>query len=128
MLWYTRHIYRTLARRAADEIQDYQTAGFSVLGVIGVDASPSCGVGQSLKMREALELVGRLTKETATPEEVNAIISRTVIAGRGLYIELLQGELGKRGVSIPFAAHDLIAELEGKQSSVNVQAMLPKEL
>lgn len=59
MLWYTRRIYRKLAKHAADQIQDYEKAGFSVLGLIGVDASPSCGVRQNLQMREALELEQR---------------------------------------------------------------------
>jgi len=66
MLWYTKRIYRKLAKQAAGQIQDYDKAGFSVLGVIGVDASPSCGIRRSLRMREALESVGHLASDTAT--------------------------------------------------------------
>lgn len=123
-LWYTRRIYRKLARRTADEIQDYQKAGFAVLGIIGVDASPTCGVKQSLAMREALLRITRLEAGAITAKEVNAIVVGTVTVGRGLYIELLQEELDKRKIRVPFAAHDLIAELRGERSSLNMQALL----
>jgi uncharacterized protein YbbK (DUF523 family) len=124
MLWYTRRIYRRLARETADQIQDYQKSGITVAGIIGVDASPSCGVHESLNMRAALEGVGRLGRDTATAEDVNQIISATVTRGQGLYIEALRRELDKHGLSIPLTAHDLIGELEGKASSVDVQAMI----
>jgi predicted secreted protein len=123
-LWYTRHIYRKLARRTADEVQDYQKAGFAVLGIIGVDPSPTCGVKQSLAMREALLRIARLKSEAITAKDVNDIVVNTATAGRGLYIELLQAELDKRKVEVPFAAHDLIAELKGERSSLNIHALL----
>ena len=44
MLWYTRRIYRRLARETAAQIADYEQSGVTVLGIVGVDASPSCGV------------------------------------------------------------------------------------
>jgi predicted secreted protein len=118
LLWYTRRIYRRLARRTADEIEDYRKAGFAVLAIIGVDGSPTCGVKQSLAMREALLRIARLKNASATAEEANAIVRDTATAGRGLYIELLQQELDKRRVLIPLAAHDLIGELRGERSAI----------
>jgi predicted secreted protein len=44
MLLYTRRVYRRLARHVANQVQDYVAAGYEVLGIIGVDGSPSCGV------------------------------------------------------------------------------------
>jgi predicted secreted protein len=124
VLWYTRRIYRRLARATADQIQDYQKSGITVLGIIGVDGSPSCGVHKSLNMREALDRVGCLERDTATAEEMNRIISDTVMPGQGMYIELLRQEVGKRGLNIPLTFHDLIEELEGQFSSANVQALI----
>ena len=126
-LWYTRRIYRRLARETADQIQDYQKSGLTVLGIIGVDASPSCGVHKSLNMRDAMEGVGRLERDRATAEDANLIVTSTVTSGRGLFIELLRKELDKRGMSIPLTAHDLIDELEGKLSSASVQALIGNE-
>ena len=126
-LWYTRRIYRRLARETADQIQDYQKSGLTVLGIIGVDASPSCGVHKSLNMRDAMEGVGRLERDRATAEDANLIVTSTVTSGRGLFIELLRKELDKRGMSIPLTAHDLIDELGGKPSSASVQALIGNE-
>ena len=72
LLWYTRRVYRRLAREAADQIQDYQKSGFAVLGIIGVDGSPSCGVHQNLQMRAALEGLAHLDRETVSDADVNA--------------------------------------------------------
>jgi hypothetical protein len=124
-LWYTRRIYRRLARETAAQIADYQKSGVAVLGIVGVDASPSCGVGKSLNMREALDRVGHLEGDTASAEDVNLIVRSTVTPGQGLYIDLLRREMAKRGVSVPLMAHDLIDELDGKRSSVDVRSLLP---
>lgn len=124
LLWRTRRLYRKLARRTAWEIEDYQQAGFAVLGVIGVDASPTCGVQQSLDMREALSKIARLNIETATSEKANAVVRETAIAGRGLFIEALADELGLRKIRVPFAAHSIMAELRGEKSPVNIGALL----
>jgi predicted secreted protein len=124
MLWYTRRIYRRLAQETANQIQDYKESGIATLGIIGVDGSPSCGVHKTLNMREALDKIGRLERDSATAREVNRIISGTVTAGQGMYIELLRQEVGKRGLNIPLTFHDLIDELEGRFSSASVQAII----
>jgi uncharacterized protein YbbK (DUF523 family) len=127
ILWYTKRIYRRLAQETADQIQDYQRCGMRVLGVIGVDASPSCGVYKNLNVRVALERVGRLEGDTASAEDMNRIVTGAVAPGRGLYIKLLQQELDKRGLSVRFTAHDLIDELEGKPSSARIHALIGDE-
>jgi predicted secreted protein len=120
MLWYTRRVYRRLARETAEQIRDYTDAGITVLGVVGVDASPSCGVCKRLRVDEALRGLARLARETATAEHVNAVVRAAVSPGTGLYVELLQKELERRGLHVPFVAHDLIAELDGQRTSVDV--------
>ena len=47
--------------------------------------------------------------------DVNAIVRRNAIGGRGLFVAVLQEELIRRGLNVPFAAHDLMAELEGRR-------------
>ena len=114
MLFYTRRVYRRLARQVANQIEDYLTSGFEVLGVIGVDGSPSCGVQTTLAVERAFEQVGRLP-QAATAAEVNAMVRRNAIGGRGLFVALLQEELQRRRLHVPFAAHDLMAEVEGRR-------------
>jgi hypothetical protein len=123
-LWYTRRIYRKLARETAAQIHDYQTSGFRVLGVIGVDGSPTCGVRKTLDLKEVTDRLARLDPYKVTTDEMDRLIMASIIAGQGLYIQLLRAELDKLGVSTEMTAHDLIAELDGTPSSASVEAML----
>lgn len=43
-LWWTNVIYRRLARQVARDVADYRRAGIEVAGIVGIGASPSCGV------------------------------------------------------------------------------------
>jgi predicted secreted protein len=114
MVFYTRHVYRRLARQVANQIQDYLASGFEVLGVIGVDGSPSCGMQTTMNLERAFVQVGRL-QPVATVADVNAIVRSNAIGGRGLFVALLEEELRRRSLTVPFAAHDLMAELEGRR-------------
>ena len=44
----TRLVSWRLARHVAREIADYKRSGFTVVGIVGVGASPSCGVRTTL--------------------------------------------------------------------------------
>jgi len=112
LLWYTRRVTRKLARQVAGQIADYLASGFAVVGVVGVDGSPSCGVDRTLDVGRSLDRVGRL-RETARAADLNDIVRACVVAGRGMFIDLLRKELARRRLDVPFLAHDLIAELRG---------------
>lgn len=115
-LLYTRVIFRRLARETAAQIRDYLGSGFSVVGVMGIDGSPSCGVNKTLDMRRSFESAACIDVETVTVERMNSIISGSLVYGRGIFMERLQDELGKLHIHVPFTAHDLIAEIQGRQS------------
>jgi hypothetical protein len=122
MLFYTRRVYRRLARHIANQVDDYLASGFKVLGIIGVDGSPSCGVQTTMNMEGAFVGIARM-HHAATAVDVNAIVRSTAIPGRGLLVALIQEELTRRGVQVPFAAHDLLAELEGRQDTSAINAL-----
>lgn len=67
-----RSMCRKLAKSGARELKAYQNAGYKVLGVLGVEGSPSCSV----------ERAPRLVRG-----------KRRLIKGRGLFMEALFGEL-----------------------------------
>ena len=50
-IWNTKRKYRKLAYKVVEEVRDYLNSGFEVLGVVGIDGSPSCGVNQTLDVR-----------------------------------------------------------------------------
>ena len=119
LLWYTRSVYANIARLVANQVQDYLSSGFTVLGIIGVDGSPSCGVQRSLDIRRSLDLVGQLST-TAGIEDMNAIVQGCLVDGQGIFVELLRKQLERKHLNVPFLAHDLIAELQGKVLSASV--------
>jgi hypothetical protein len=127
LVWYTRRIYRRLARATVDQIQYYQKAGMTVLDIIGIDPSPSCGVHKTLDLRMGLEEVARIDRNTAFSEDANRILKSTVISGQGLYVEELRKELARRGLRVAMTADDVMEEMEGKTSSVDVGAMIGRE-
>lgn len=119
MLWYTRYLYHTLARQVANQVRDYVSSGFTVVGIVGVDGSPSCGVRQTLDMRRSLGLVARLSA-TAGIMDMNAIVQGCLADGRGIFVELLLKEFQRRHLEVPLLAHDLIAEIQGRAISFSL--------
>jgi uncharacterized protein YbbK (DUF523 family) len=113
LLWYTRRVYWRIARQLAEQVADYHASGFTVVGIVGVDGSPSCGVHQTIDIKGGLELVAQLGPG-ARARDTNAIISACLVQGRGIFLEKLQRELAQHGLNVPLQAHDLIAELEGR--------------
>jgi predicted secreted protein len=113
LLLYSRRVYRQIARQVIDEVAEYQSAGCIVVGIVGVDGSPSCGVHRTLNVKRSLELAGELSP-AARANDVNAIVQRCVVEGSGIFVETLRKEIGRRKLVVPFLAHDLVAELEGR--------------
>ena len=118
-VWWTKAVYRRLARRVACEVADYQRAGITVDGIVGIGASPSCGVTTTLDLRASLEVVATCPVAALTRDVMN---ERAVLncrrAGEGLFIEALDRELKRRKMVLPAMEHDLVAELRGEQQTV----------
>lgn len=117
-LQYTKLIYRQLAKTVADQINDYLVSGYSIIGVIGIDVSPSCGVNTTLDFERSFELGASINVESVTVEQMNNLFLQSVTDGRGLFTIALQKELNKRHIDLSYVAHDLIAEINGKNSNV----------
>jgi predicted secreted protein len=70
------HVLRERANDLVRQIRQYQSHGFAVLGVIGVDRSPSCGVA---------------TTSIGGSEQ----------PGRGVFFEALAAALEESGIPLP---------------------------
>ena len=127
LLAYTGLVYRRIARRTAAEIRDYLDSGYVVVGVVGVDGSPSCGVWKTLNIDRSFDSIANIDVGSITVEGMNAIVRRELTAGSGMFTAALSEELRKRGVDVPFLAHDLISELDGKGTSVDLSGALSGE-
>lgn len=118
LLW-TRVVYRRLARRVAADVADYRQAGIDVPGIVGIGASPSCGVSTTLDMRASLEVLAACPATALTRDVMN---EHAVLAcrrsGQGIFITALDRELTRRQLAVPALEHDLAAELRGERQSV----------
>ncbi|OBB82676.1 2-thiouracil desulfurase family protein [Mycobacterium sp. 852002-30065_SCH5024008] len=118
VLW-TRLVYRRLARQVARDVVDYQRSGITVAGIVGIGASPSCGVTTTLDMRASLEVVASCPAAALTRDVMN---ERAVLGcrrkGEGLFIAALDRRLRRRGLEVPALEHDLAAELRGSRQAL----------
>jgi predicted secreted protein len=111
---YTRLAYRRLAREAARDIEDYVRSGVAVIGIVGVDASPSCGVATTLDLGCSLAVLADSPIATIDRRRINqAAVAGCVVAGEGLFVRALKRELARRHLDVPFLSHDLVAEMHG---------------
>lgn len=127
-VWWTKMIYRRLARRVGGEVADYHRAGMGVAGVVGIGASPTCGVTTTVDLRASLEVVAACPAAALTRDVMN---EQAVLAcrrpGEGLFIAELDRELRRRRLTLPALEHDLAAELHGKRQAV-LTAPAPRTL
>lgn len=113
-LIYTRHTYRRLARAAADEIADYAECGYEVVGIVGIDGSPSCGVNSTLDLAASFQYFSSITPDSIQREAMNRTLYRDCLrAGRGIFTSELQRALRSKGMEPKYYSHDLAREMEG---------------
>jgi hypothetical protein len=109
---YTVVRYRLLARRVARQLIGYQRSGFDVVGVVGVDASPTCGVTTTLDLDQSLAAVvacplARLDRRFMNDDTV---LNGWAGPGRGLLIAALSDSLARRDGRVALLIHDLRSE------------------
>lgn len=80
------------------QIEEYIRNGFTVLGIVGINRSPSCGVNTTSKNNQEVE-------------------------GEGVFIEILRKELEKKGISIDMIG---IKALETEKALISIQKLLDK--
>ena len=109
---WTRVRYRWLARRVVDDIVDFLDSGCEVVELVGVGASPSCGVHTTLDLGRALAAMGRCDVSRLDAVTVNGtVVAANVTAGAGMFITALRSRLRRRGVEVSLREHDLLGEL-----------------
>ena len=108
---YTRFRYALLARRVVAEIRDYRRSGFEVIGLVGVDGSPSCGIRTTVDIRSWLEAVGQMVPSELDRNFVNDAVIASARPGRGRFTSAVIGRLRREGLDVPLAEHDLLHEL-----------------
>jgi predicted secreted protein len=125
-LAHTRLVYWRLARQVAAQIADYQRSGITVVAIIGVGASPSCGVHTTLDIRRSFAAMAALPTHHVDRVTVNRdVVTACRRPGSGLFTHALQRQLHHRHLDVPFLEHDLIAEMHGQPQHLLSQPLAP---
>lgn len=112
--FYTRARYWLLARAVVSQIEQYCDAGVDVVGVVGVGASPSCGVISTLDMKRSFDTVASCPLHSIDRTVVNErVVTGCRVLGEGLYVRALRRRMKRRGIDVPMLEYDLIAEMHG---------------
>jgi predicted secreted protein len=120
-LAHTRRVYRRLAHEVGSQIVDYQRNGYTVIGLIGVGSSPSCGVHTTLDLPCALEAMAALNPDTLTADQVNHdVVLACRQPGTGLFIQAVQRELRRHDLDVPFHEYDLVCEMRGEPQHLHI--------
>jgi predicted secreted protein len=113
---WTRAILWPTAGFVASQITDYRRAGMDVVGVVGVGASPSCGVTCTLDFDAAFDAVATCPLRELTRSMMNErVVAANTRPGRGLFTAALLAALARRHMTVPTFEHDLLAELDGSR-------------
>jgi predicted secreted protein len=90
-------ICRSLVEHVIEDVKEYQKHGFQIVGVVGNDGSPACGV------------------------DMTWYVDRGAGPGTGAFMLVLRDELKRRGLDIPFAA---VLDEEWAEGTARVRALL----
>lgn len=112
-VWNTKRVFRKISKEIVKDIEDYLSSGFEVIGIVGVDGSPSCGVNFRLDMKKSVEFIANVDIDNLNRADMNEFgIENCIINGEGWFIEVLKKELRRRDIEIKFYAHDLRSEIK----------------
>ena len=93
---------------------DYRKQGYEIIGFLGVDGSPTCGVNKSMDLKKGFCFHAALDPENLTPYLYNnELYNFAGIQGNGIFIERLKYYLKKRGIEIACSGIDLLREKDG---------------
>lgn len=121
-LW-MKNLDRYCARIAKTEVKrmkNYIMNGYTILGCIGTEDSPTCGV---TKIVDLLELMKDKEKYHVTLDELEnqklprlrEIITESRTAGTGVFFQQLRKEMDRNKLSIPFLGYDFWNENQDEE-------------
>ena len=103
---------RQIASSTADQVEEYLRNNFKVLAILGVDRSPTCGVGET-----SVGYKGGYLPKLAPIQEAD------FTKAPGILIEELQSELEKRKVEVPMKG---VRHTRASQDAVWLEKILTK--
>ena len=87
-----------------------------MVGIVGVSASPTCGVNTSLDITKFTDFLSDTTVEAINRRRLNEVyIKNSLVTRSGIFIDVLKNLMKKSNLHIKFYEHDLIKEINGEK-------------
>jgi len=127
-LWLAR--YRLLCAREAKklvrQIADYNESGYSVIGIVAVNDSPTDGVTKTIDMAKAAESLISMGVDPgimADPsfEEMSKVLPRLCTNGTGIFTAVLQRELERKKVPVKIVGFDPWADSAAETEKIKTE-------
>jgi len=111
-LLYTRLRYKRIARDVCKRMKDYRKSGYEIVGVVGIDGSPTCGVRKSLSMRRSTAFFAKKTWTTTREAFNEGLYRECAVEGEGMYFRELHRQMKAAKLKIPVEAVSLTEEMQ----------------
>lgn len=115
---YTKKVYKKIVCNVVKMIEDYKNSGFEIIGVVGVDGSPTCGVTTCLDMKKSFNCCAGHSIDSIDRNIYNReMYNKCLKQGKGLLFLELDKVLKRKKIKITYYAHDLVREMKGESNS-----------
>jgi predicted secreted protein len=112
---HTKMVYKKIAHDVVSIIEDYKNSGFEVIGIVGIDGSPTCGILTCLDMKKAFTYHAELSPDSINRKNYNReMYSRCLMKGKGLFFLEVDKALKRRKITITYYSHDVVREMIGE--------------
>ncbi|MHB8139062.1 MAG: hypothetical protein ACYDGO_11850 [Smithellaceae bacterium] len=112
---HTKWVYKKIARDTVKMIEDYKNSGFGIIGIVGVDGSPTCGISTCLDMKKTFDYCAGLNIKSIDRKIYNKeMYGKCLKQGKGLFFLEMDKILRKRNMAITYYSHDLVREAKGE--------------
>lgn len=118
---YTCARYSRLASKIVSLVKDYIKSGFTVIGIAGINGSPTCGVNTTLNMKKSFDYIAGMSIDTLKRKDFNKIMFTDCIQqSKGIFFKVLSRKLKKNKIDIKLSAHNIIDEIYSNKVSLGL--------
>ena len=118
--WNIKRICQKIAKGVVKDIKTWKDSDFEVIGIIGFDGCPFCGVNAIMDSEKSFDFIAKTKLEELNREKLNEIFFKEIqINGEGFFIQALKKELQNKNSKVDFYALDFLSEYEKKDMKIN---------
>jgi predicted secreted protein len=121
-LWHTRSVFARLASQVAKQVSDYIDSGYTVVGIVGIDGSPTCGVNSTLNLKTSFAFHLGLSLSSLERAGYNQnLYARCAEKGAGLFMSLVEKKLAGKRIKVDLLSVSIHDEMKGNKTVLDIR-------